>query len=486
MAEAQSTSILKEYLLSLGFTVDEKGSKKAQTSIRNMDFDTKRLGAAIAGVATATTAMVTIFAYQMEKLYYASKRTDSAVGSIQALEYGAKQIGLSGDAIKGSLESMARSIRSNPGLLGLLNSLGVKVEGRDKADVLMDLVAQLKKMPFFVAERYAALFGIDADTLFMMQQGLDKMKEAAAARKQMAADAGVDTEKAAKAAMEYSNIMGELSERAGILKDAVALALLPSFREFAGVLREVITDWTRLANEWKGWDDFLTRFTEGWLNKAVGPRVELSPEAKKAIKENEDALKQFDQDFKRKRAPQAGETAPGASKGGPDDMGSRQAHLRALEKKYALPDGWLDRVWNKESKRGDPRYMKSPAGAEGHFQFMPAAQKDYGLKNPNDFYESSDAAARYFANLSKKYKGDPAKMAAAYNWGPGNLDRYGLGRAPRETRDYVESVAGVRIEQNNNITIQGFKDAQSVGEQVGKAQAEANSDLIRNFKTRVQ
>lgn len=486
MADSAATTILKEYLLSLGFTVDERGAKRAQGALNRMEFDTSRLGKAIVGVATATTAMVTVFAYQMEKLYYASKRTDSAVGSIQAMEYGAKQIGISGDAIKGSLESMARSIRSNPGLLGLLNSLGVKVEGRDKADVLMDLVAQLKKMPFYVAERYAALFGIDADTLFMMQQGLDKMREAANARKQMAAEAGVDTEAAAKAAMEYSNIMGELSERAGILEDAVMLALLPSFREFAGVLREVLNDWTKIANNWKGWDDFMTRFTEGWLNKAIGPRVELSPEAKRALKENEDALKQFDNDFKSKKAPGAGQNGPGASNATPVGGGPQQDRLRSLERQYALPAGWLDRVWKQESNRGDPRFMTSGAGAQGHFQFMPGTAKQYGLKDPNDFNQSSEAAARYYADLFKKYQGDAAKAAAAYNWGPGNVDRYGLGRAPRETRDYVNSVAGVQIEQNNTITVTGVSNPAEVGRQVETAQRNVNSDLIRQFKPRVQ
>ena len=85
--------------------------------------------------------------------------------------------------------------------------------------------------------------------------------------------------------------------------------------------------------------------------------------------------------------------------------------------------------------------MLSPAGAQGHFQFMPDTAKQYGLADPNDLPQSADAAGRYFRDLSGKYGGDVRKMLAAYNWGPSNVDRKGLEKMPAETRDYVETIA---------------------------------------------
>lgn len=117
-----------------------------------------------------------------------------------------------------------------------------------------------------------------------------------------------------------------------------------------------------------------------------------------------------------------------------------QARLTMLEKQYGLPPGVLDRVWSAESSRGVN--MVSPAGALGHFGFMPKTAKEYGLADPNDFNQSSDAAARKMRDLLKQYGGDMQMAAAAYNFGQGNLARTGFGGIPLETRNYVAKVAG--------------------------------------------
>lgn len=103
------------------------------------------------------------------------------------------------------------------------------------------------------------------------------------------------------------------------------------------------------------------------------------------------------------------------------DLLKSKLSFDSLEHKYGLPKGMLDRIWWMESSRG--KNMLSPAGAMGHFGFMPKTAKEYGLKNPNDFYESGDAAGRKMQNLLRYYKGDTQKATAAYNYGEGNLDK---------------------------------------------------------------
>jgi hypothetical protein len=91
----------------------------------------------------------------------------------------------------------------------------------------------------------------------------------------------------------------------------------------------------------------------------------------------------------------------------------------------------------------------SAAGAIGVMQLLPATAAQYGA-DPYNTAENIDAGVRYLRDLLNQY-GDTAKALAAYNWGPGNLNRaiatYGdawLNHAPAETQAYVAAIAGVQ------------------------------------------
>ena len=92
------------------------------------------------------------------------------------------------------------------------------------------------------------------------------------------------------------------------------------------------------------------------------------------------------------------------------------------------------------------RYAEGPITRTGEraqviAQFMPSTAKQYGVRNAFDPEEAVPAAGRYLTYLTKKYGGDKEKAAAAYNFGPGNVD---AGKAyPAETRAYVHKVAHV-------------------------------------------
>lgn len=97
-------------------------------------------------------------------------------------------------------------------------------------------------------------------------------------------------------------------------------------------------------------------------------------------------------------------------------VSEQQKRLNALEKEKGLPPGVLDSVWQQESGRG--KNMLSPAGAEGHFQFMPATWKAYGKGgNPYDFNDASEAAANYLKDLLKQHNGNMNDALAWYNAG---------------------------------------------------------------------
>lgn len=218
--------------------------------------------------------------------------------------------------------------------------------------------------------------------------------------------------------------------------------------KIADALSAVIDLW----NEWigkKGQDGKITVATKKALdpNDRFGSEAVAADNARKKRGEPS-AYSSLDMWIKRMEARVGNQAAKEFIRDstGVDEFGAGKAsssgggNFSALEKKYGLPSGLLDSVWQQESSRG--KNMLSPKGAQGHFGFMPKTAAAYGLKDPNDLAESSDAAARMYRDLLKSNGGNLPGALASYNWGSGNLARQGMGAAPRETRDYISSVMG--------------------------------------------
>lgn len=83
----------------------------------------------------------------------------------------------------------------------------------------------------------------------------------------------------------------------------------------------------------------------------------------------------------------------------------------------------------------------SPAGAQGISQFMPGTAAEMGI-NPLDPNQAIPAGARYLRQQIDKFGGSIPHGLAAYNGGPGRLERAGgdISRMPAETRQYVQNV----------------------------------------------
>ena len=87
-------------------------------------------------------------------------------------------------------------------------------------------------------------------------------------------------------------------------------------------------------------------------------------------------------------------------------------------------------------------FARSPAGAQGIAQFMPGTARAYGLRDPFDADAAIDAQAHLMSDLLRRF-GSLAKALAAYNAGPGAVERFGGVPPYAETRAYVARILGL-------------------------------------------
>ena len=115
--------------------------------------------------------------------------------------------------------------------------------------------------------------------------------------------------------------------------------------------------------------------------------------------------------------------------------------IARAESDNGLPAGLLGRLLQQESGfRQDiiDGRTRSSAGAIGIAQFTPDTAKGAGV-DPLDPVSAINGAGRYLRQLFDQFGSWPQALAA-YNWGPGNVKRKGIAKAPPETRAYVARI----------------------------------------------
>ena len=100
------------------------------------------------------------------------------------------------------------------------------------------------------------------------------------------------------------------------------------------------------------------------------------------------------------------------------------------------------------------QFATSSKGAQGLMQLMPETARDLRVTNSYDASQNINGGTRYFKKLLDTYQGDISRSLAAYNAGPGRVNKSGPLPMIKETRDYVQRVTRY---------YQSYKQARSAG-----------------------
>ncbi|KAA2014395.1 hypothetical protein JDV81_12180 [Escherichia coli] len=218
---------LKDFLISLGFKVDEAGARKFDAVVAGTTLKAIELGVKVEEAALSVVAFTAKIASGLDDLYWASQRTGATVEGIKQIGYAVSQVGGSVDGARGSLENLARFMRNNPGAEGFLNRLGVQTRDasgnmRDMATIFTGVGQRLSSMPYYRANQYAQMLGLDENTLMAMRRGIGQFSGEYTA---MAKAIGYNADVAAVSSNKFMTSLRSFGLMAGMARDKIGSSL---------------------------------------------------------------------------------------------------------------------------------------------------------------------------------------------------------------------------------------------------------------------
>lgn len=240
---------IQDFLVSLGFQVDQSGQRKFEQTLISVAANTVKMATAVEASALTVVAFTAKIASGLDNLYWASQRTGASVSGIQAIGYAASQMGGTVEGARGSLESLARFMRNNPGAEGFLNRLGVQTRDasgnmRDMSAIFTGVGQRLSNMPYYRANQFAQMLGIDENTLMAMRRGLGTFSTQYT---QMAKAIGYNANTAAVQSNQFMTSLRSFGLMAGMARDKIGSTLAGGLAgSIDNLRRQVVNNFPRI------------------------------------------------------------------------------------------------------------------------------------------------------------------------------------------------------------------------------------------------
>ena len=289
------SGIIREFLVSLGFLINEQQMRRFQDAISGSTSAVSVLGRSALETALQVTDAVEKMAKQYEGLHYASQRTHATVGNLKAIAYASSQVGMSAEEGAAAVEGFANALRI-PGKAEWLKSLGVT--SKDAAEGVGQLMKSLKKTygdgsieKQNIAESIAGGAGINPGAFLQIWNNSDEFFKYYDAYIEKLKNTGTNTKSVADESKELMQAIREL----GVDLDLAKVKFLKGLIEP-----------TKEAVKW--FDELIQRFEKvgGYLDKIIAATHGDTALLKEGV---EYALPQVGKDYLKKlneEAPKSG------------------------------------------------------------------------------------------------------------------------------------------------------------------------------------
>jgi transglycosylase-like protein with SLT domain len=134
--------------------------------------------------------------------------------------------------------------------------------------------------------------------------------------------------------------------------------------------------------------------------------------------------------------------------------------IREVSARYRVDPALVRAVIQTESNWNSSAVSRR--GALGLMQLVPGTAQQLGVSNAFDPKQNLDGGVRYLHMLLERYNGDLDRALAAYNAGPGAVDRAGGIPRYRETRDYVHKVTDSYFRPGSDRLPRAFETQRSI------------------------
>lgn len=252
--------ILKSYLVSIGFKVDEQDYKKFKDSQLETEKRTKDLSKAFSdfakigiGSAVALGGMVLKVSSSLENLHFQAQKSGTSAQNLKAFGDAAAQIGIQSEDAMGMVQKLNNQIRDNPmGMGALLGNLGVNAN-QDKVKVMLDLVDSLAKISGpntdVMRTAYGSQFGLSGEDVRTLIRGREELHKYYEERRLVYGDIDKQSLAAHKANEEFR----DLEARFSALTNTIGTSFLPLAKSVVSILEVVVQDLIAADHATAGW-----------------------------------------------------------------------------------------------------------------------------------------------------------------------------------------------------------------------------------------